>query len=109
MAGNDSFTVRFGSTLGCPNAMPSYYLSCCPTQRDVMTAARRRAGGLGAMLGGIVVASALTSTATFASTGYRVDNTNPSCSGTGPGTPAQPFCTITAAAKSGAGRETTFR
>ena len=28
-----------------------------------------------------------------------MDNTNPSCSDTGPGTSAQPFCTIAAAAK----------
>ncbi len=30
---------------------------------------------------------------------YVVDNTNPSCSDTGPGTAAQPFCTIAPAAK----------
>jgi parallel beta-helix repeat protein len=61
--------------------------------------ARGRVRALGALLGGIVVASAVTSATAYASTGYTVDNTNPSCSDTGPGTPAQPFCTIAAAAK----------
>ena len=64
-----------------------------------MTAARGRVGALAALLGGILAASALTSAAAYASTSYTVDNTNHSCSDTGPGTPAQPFCTIAAAAK----------
>ena len=64
-----------------------------------VTAAAGRTGALAAVLGGILVAGALTSAAAYASTGYTVDNTNPSCSDTGPGTPAQPFCTIAAAAK----------
>jgi parallel beta-helix repeat protein len=38
-------------------------------------------------------------TAAHASTSWVVDNTNTSCSDTGPGTASQPFCTIAAAAK----------
>jgi parallel beta-helix repeat protein len=64
-----------------------------------MTGTRGRVGVLGALLGGILAAGALTSAAAYASTGYTVDNTNPACSDTGPGTAAQPFCTIAAGAK----------
>jgi parallel beta-helix repeat protein len=48
-----------------------------------------------AMIAGTVLTGGLASAATT----YVVDNTNPSCSDTGPGTPAQPFCTIAAGAK----------
>jgi parallel beta-helix repeat protein len=48
-----------------------------------------------AMIAGTVLTGNLASAATT----YVVDNTNPSCSDTGSGTPAQPFCTIAAAAK----------
>ena len=64
-----------------------------------MTGTRVRAGVLGALAGGILAAGALTSATAYASTGYTVDNTNPACSDTGPGTPAQPFCTIAAGAR----------
>jgi len=46
-----------------------------------------------------MVVGMLSSGAAYASTSYTVDNTNPACSDTGPGTAAQPFCTIAAAAK----------
>ena len=47
----------------------------------------------------MIAGSALAVNVASAATTYAVDNTNPSCSDTGPGTPAQPFCTIAAAAK----------
>ena len=53
---------------------------------------------LGSLLGVAVGAITLASTAALASNVYIVDNTNPSCSVSGPGTPAQPFCTIAGAA-----------
>jgi parallel beta-helix repeat protein len=53
------------------------------------------------VLGAALIASpALAGNLASAATTYVVDNTNPSCSDTtGSGTPAQPFCTIAAAAK----------
>jgi parallel beta-helix repeat protein len=53
----------------------------------------------GGLLGAVIVATMLTSGAAYASTSYTVDNTNPSCTDTGSGTPSQPFCTIAAGAK----------
>lgn len=47
----------------------------------------------------LVVGTALTGDVASAASTYIVDNTNPSCSDTGPGTAGQPFCTIAAAAK----------
>jgi parallel beta-helix repeat protein len=47
----------------------------------------------------LVVGTALTGDVASAASTYIVDNTNPSCSDTGPGTAAQPFCTIAAGAK----------
>lgn len=64
-----------------------------------MSVTTRRAGLAGMVLGAVVVASAAITGSAYASTIYVVDNTNPSCSDTGPGTPSQPFCTIGAGAK----------
>ena len=47
----------------------------------------------------VISGTALTGNVASAATTYAVDNTNPACSDTGSGTPAQPFCTIAAAAK----------
>ena len=47
----------------------------------------------------VLVGTALTGDLASAASTYVVDNTNPSCSDTGPGTSGQPFCTIAAAAK----------
>src|SRR5438094_1430398 len=51
------------------------------------------------------IAFALLVAPAFAATTVYVDNTNPACSDTGPGTEAQPYCTISAAiaANKGAG------
>jgi parallel beta-helix repeat protein len=54
---------------------------------------------VGVVVSGVVVAGVLSATAAQAATSYVVDNTSASCSDTGPGTSAQPFCTIAAAAK----------
>jgi parallel beta-helix repeat protein len=61
--------------------------------------ALRATGWTGGLLGVVMVVGMLSSGAAYASTSYTVDNTNPACSDTGPGTAAQPFCTIAAAAK----------
>src|SRR5258708_32816253 len=53
----------------------------------------------GGLFGAVIVASLLSSCVAYASSSYRGDNTNPSCTETGLGTASQPFCTIAAAAK----------
>jgi parallel beta-helix repeat protein len=58
-----------------------------------------RPGAAASVITALVVASGLSATAASASTTYVVDNTSASCSDTGPGSTAQPFCTIGAAAK----------
>ena len=74
-----------------------------------MSGKRLRAASWSALFGAVLVAGVLTGgTAASASTTWIVDNTNSACNDTGAnaGTPAQPFCTITAAAaamKVGAG------
>lgn len=47
----------------------------------------------------MIVGTVLTGDLAAAATTYVVDNTNASCSDSGPGTSTQPFCTIVAAAK----------
>jgi parallel beta-helix repeat protein len=53
----------------------------------------------GAVFSTVVVASMLSATVADAATTYTVDNTVAACSDTGPGSQAQPFCTIAAGAK----------
>jgi parallel beta-helix repeat protein len=62
-----------------------------------MSAVRRAMAGV--MITGAVAGSMLSATAAQAATTYTVDNTSASCSDAGPGSAAQPFCTIGAAAK----------
>jgi len=70
-----------------------------------MPGKRLRAASWSGLFGAVLVAGLLSGgTAAYASTTWVVDNTNSSCSDTGAGTAAQPFCTIAAAAKkAGAG------
>jgi parallel beta-helix repeat protein len=59
----------------------------------------RRATIASAVFGTAIAGTVLTGAAASASTVYYVDNTNPSCSDTGPGTTmSQPLCTLTAGA-----------
>jgi parallel beta-helix repeat protein len=60
----------------------------------------------GALLGAVVVGGLLSGSTASASTTYTVDNTNPSCSDMGSGTPSQPFCTIAAAASKAVASDT---
>ena len=67
-----------------------------------MPGKRVRAASWSGLFGAVLVAGVLTGgTAAYASTTWIVDNTNSNCNDTGAnaGTPAQPFCTIAAAAK----------
>ncbi len=50
-------------------------------------------------LGAAMLASGLLASPASAASAYVVNNTSPACSDSGPGTAAQPFCTIGAAAK----------
>jgi parallel beta-helix repeat protein len=59
----------------------------------------RATGWSAGLLGAVLVVGMLSGGTAYASASYTVDNTNPACSDTGPGTAAQPFCTIAAAAK----------
>jgi PKD repeat protein len=65
------------------------------TGRDI----RFKFGVVASVASTAVVASMLSATAAAATTTYTVDNTAASCSDTGPGNQAQPFCTIAAGAK----------
>jgi len=58
----------------------------------------RRMSVVGSLAGAVIAASAVVSAPAFASNVYIVDNTSPTCSVNGPGTEAQPFCTIAGAA-----------
>ncbi len=69
--------------------------SGCPMAARVL----RATGWSGGLLGAVIVVGTLSGGTAYASTPYTVDNTNPACSDTGPGTAAQSFCTIAAAAK----------
>jgi PKD repeat protein len=60
---------------------------------------RYRFGFVASVASTAVVASTLSATAAAAATTYIVDNTVAACSDTGPGSQAQPFCTIAAGAK----------
>jgi parallel beta-helix repeat protein len=59
----------------------------------------RATGWSGGLVGVVIAVGMLSGGTAYASVSYTVDNTNPACSDTGPGTSAQPFCTIAAAAK----------
>jgi parallel beta-helix repeat protein len=63
-----------------------------------MTAIRRLSGVACSITSAVVVSGLLSVTAARAATVYVVDTTSASCSDAGSGTPAQPFCTIGAAA-----------
>ena len=66
-----------------------------------MPGKRLRAASWSGLFGAVLVAGLLTGgAAAQASTTWIVDNTNPNCNdnGVNAGTPAQPFCTIHAAA-----------
>ena len=58
-------------------------------------AAVRRVAIAGSVLGAAMAGTVLIAVPASAATTYTVDNTNPSCSDTGPGNAAQPFCTLT--------------
>lgn len=57
-----------------------------------------RTGVVSSLVGVVIGGTAAVGSPAFASGIYIVDNTNPSCSLNGPGTQAQPFCTIAGAA-----------
>src|SRR5579875_2666512 len=59
----------------------------------------RRATAMLSALGAAMLASGLLASPASAASAYVVNNTSPACSDSGPGTAAQPFCTIGAAAK----------
>ena len=61
-------------------------------------ASARRVAIAGSVLGVAMAGTVLTGVPASAATTYTVDNTNPACSDTGPGSAAQPFCTLTKAA-----------
>jgi parallel beta-helix repeat protein len=63
-----------------------------------MHAIRRQWVPAGLAAATFAAATALFTAPAFAATSYVVDNTSPSCSDSGPGTSAQPFCTIGAGA-----------
>jgi len=64
-----------------------------------MSAIRRWGALAGSVISAVAVSGMLSASAAQAATAYVVDNTSVSCSDAGPGTAAQPFCTIAAAAK----------
>jgi len=66
---------------------------------EIMRLAVPRIGIACSILGAAFAASPLTATSAQAAASYVVDNTSPACSDAGPGSSAQPFCTIGAAAK----------
>jgi parallel beta-helix repeat protein len=79
--------------------MRSYLRIHAATQCNrAVKAAARRAAIASSLLGAAIVGTILTSVSASAATTYMVDNTNSSCSDTGAGNAAQPFCTLTKAA-----------
>jgi parallel beta-helix repeat protein len=87
--------------------MRSYWQIYAVTQRyKTVKAVTRRAAIVGSVLGAAIAGAVLTSTPASAATTYIVDNTNSSCSDTGLGNAAQPFCALTRAAAKAASGDT---
>jgi len=87
--------------------MRSYFSIGTVTQRTKKAkAVARRAAAAGSVLSVAIATTVLASVPASAATTYTVDNTNASCSDTGPGNAAQPFCTLTKAAAKAASGDT---
>jgi parallel beta-helix repeat protein len=87
--------------------MRSYFRIGAVTQRTKKAkAVARRAAAAGSVLSVAIATTVLASVPASAATTYTVDNTNASCSDTGPGNAAQPFCTLTKAAAKAASGDT---
>src|SRR5581483_2135774 len=84
---------------GGPGKMRWLRKAAAPAARNIRRRIRLEFGIVASVASAAVVASMLSAAAAAAATTYIVDNTVTSCSDTGPGNQAQPFCTIAAAAK----------